>query len=242
MPNELIAVDIFSSRLFVLISNSSWASSTYKGARNPEFQEIGRIKSALLSGGPSMLPFKMLRDDYPPPRTWPLLLILQPYDPSPLPTRLTARESTRRVSQRRRELRRPEHAAANLLDEVDMRQQGAAWILLRIEDTDFLPSCSRTILIGSSRSDRSIQPRKPQSPPSEHRAAGASQDLRLTSRLTRFPPSLSLARIAAASPDALRAPLSPHVSGNGRDRSRHHARCANRAVAASTGRDRLAWR
>src|SRR5258708_3361084 len=43
MPNKLIAVDIFSSRLCVLILNSSWASSTYKGVRNPEFQEIGRI-------------------------------------------------------------------------------------------------------------------------------------------------------------------------------------------------------
>ena len=48
-PNKLIAVDIFSSRLCVLILNSSWASSTYKGVRNPEFQEIGRIKASLLS-------------------------------------------------------------------------------------------------------------------------------------------------------------------------------------------------
>jgi hypothetical protein len=44
MPNKLIAVDIFSSCLCVLILNSSWASSTYKGVRNLEFQEIGRIK------------------------------------------------------------------------------------------------------------------------------------------------------------------------------------------------------
>jgi len=49
MLNKLIPVDIFSRRLCVLILNSSWASSTYKGVRNPEFQEIGRIKAALLS-------------------------------------------------------------------------------------------------------------------------------------------------------------------------------------------------
>jgi hypothetical protein len=47
MPNKLIAVDIFSSRVCVLILNSSWASSTYKGVRNPEFQEIGRIKKKM---------------------------------------------------------------------------------------------------------------------------------------------------------------------------------------------------
>jgi hypothetical protein len=49
MLNKLIPVATFSRRLFVLILNSSWASSTYKGVRNPEFQEIGRIKAALLS-------------------------------------------------------------------------------------------------------------------------------------------------------------------------------------------------
>ena len=32
--------------------SSSRASSTYKGMRKPEFQKIGRIKAALLSGVP----------------------------------------------------------------------------------------------------------------------------------------------------------------------------------------------
>jgi hypothetical protein len=32
----------------------------------------------------------------------------------------------------------PKHADANLLDEVDMREQGAAWVFLRIGDTDLL--------------------------------------------------------------------------------------------------------
>ena len=44
MPNKLIAVDIFSSRVWVLILNSSWASINYKGVRNPEFQESAEIK------------------------------------------------------------------------------------------------------------------------------------------------------------------------------------------------------
>ena len=42
---------IFSAVAFVFSSlNSSWASPTYKGVRNPEFQEIGRNKAELLSG------------------------------------------------------------------------------------------------------------------------------------------------------------------------------------------------
>jgi hypothetical protein len=49
MPNKLIAVDIFSSRLCVFILNSGLGFINYKGVRNPEFQEIGRIKTALLS-------------------------------------------------------------------------------------------------------------------------------------------------------------------------------------------------
>ena len=38
-----------------------------------------------------------------------------------------------RIRQRRWELRRSQNARANLLDEVDMRQEGAAWIGVRIE-------------------------------------------------------------------------------------------------------------
>jgi hypothetical protein len=58
--SKLIAVDIFSSRLCVLIlipvvdlaagvarCSSSRASLTYKGMRKPEFQKIRRIKTAL---------------------------------------------------------------------------------------------------------------------------------------------------------------------------------------------------
>jgi hypothetical protein len=39
------------SRLCVLILNSSWDSPTYKGVRNPGFQEISKIKAELLLGG-----------------------------------------------------------------------------------------------------------------------------------------------------------------------------------------------
>jgi hypothetical protein len=42
------------------------------------------------------------------------------------------------IAQRCRELRGRQRPRTNLLDEVDMRQKGAAWILLRIEDTDLL--------------------------------------------------------------------------------------------------------
>ena len=52
MPNKLIAVDIFSSRVCVLIL-FQLGFINYKGVRNPEFQKIGRIKAALLSGGTS---------------------------------------------------------------------------------------------------------------------------------------------------------------------------------------------
>ena len=61
MPNKLIAVDIFSSRVCVLILNSGCRFGcaggslfkqsgfiNYKGVRNPEFRKIGRNKAALL--------------------------------------------------------------------------------------------------------------------------------------------------------------------------------------------------
>jgi hypothetical protein len=44
MPNKLIAVDIFSSRVCVLILNSSWASSITKALETLEFQESADIK------------------------------------------------------------------------------------------------------------------------------------------------------------------------------------------------------
>jgi hypothetical protein len=40
-----------------------------------------------------------------------------------------------RIGQRRVELSGVQRARANLLDEIDMRQNGAAWILLRVRPT-----------------------------------------------------------------------------------------------------------
>src|SRR5258708_40108899 len=67
-PTKLIEVDIFSSRLCVLILNSgcrfgcaggsllsSRASSTYKGMRKLEFQEIGKIKRYFYQTPPFIL-------------------------------------------------------------------------------------------------------------------------------------------------------------------------------------------
>ena len=67
-PTRLIEVDIFSNRLCIFILNSgcrfgcaggslpsSRASSTYKGVRKPEFQEIGRIKRGFCQMPPFIL-------------------------------------------------------------------------------------------------------------------------------------------------------------------------------------------
>ena len=57
MPNKLIAVDIFSSRVCVLILNSSWASSITKALETPSFRESAEFKEKMpgfLSGnGPN---------------------------------------------------------------------------------------------------------------------------------------------------------------------------------------------
>ena len=44
MPNKLIAVDIFSSRVCVLNLKFQLGFINYKGVRNPEFQESAEIK------------------------------------------------------------------------------------------------------------------------------------------------------------------------------------------------------
>jgi hypothetical protein len=43
-----------------------------------------------------------------------------------------------RIGQSRRKLRRFEYACANLLDEIDVRQQRTAWVGVRIYDADYL--------------------------------------------------------------------------------------------------------
>jgi hypothetical protein len=48
MPNKLIAVDIFSGPPLCSHLKFQLGFINYKGVRNPEFQEIGRIKAALL--------------------------------------------------------------------------------------------------------------------------------------------------------------------------------------------------
>jgi hypothetical protein len=44
VPNKLIAVDIFSSRLCVFILNSSWASSITKALETPSFRKSAELK------------------------------------------------------------------------------------------------------------------------------------------------------------------------------------------------------
>ena len=51
MPNKLIAVDIFSSRVWVLILNSSWASSITKALETPSFRKSAEIKRHFYQGG-----------------------------------------------------------------------------------------------------------------------------------------------------------------------------------------------
>ena len=44
VPNKLIAVDIFCSRLCVFILNSSWASSITKALETPSFRKSAELK------------------------------------------------------------------------------------------------------------------------------------------------------------------------------------------------------